>query len=116
MGVFVLILAGVVSAMGITSLVGGLAKTDEQAAGYSSIIAVLLGILGGTFFPLSQAPDLLAAVTRITPHYWLMRGFADLSGDGGVVDVVPSIVVLVAFGVVLGAVALWRARRMVLRP
>jgi ABC-2 type transport system permease protein len=116
LGVFVLILAGVISAMGITSLVGGLARTDEQAAGYSSIIAVLLGILGGTFFPLSQAPDLLAAVTRITPHYWLMRGFADLSGDGGVVDVVPSILMLVAFGAVLGAVALWRARRMVLRP
>jgi ABC-2 type transport system permease protein len=115
-GVFVLILAGVVSAMGITSLVGGLAKTDEQAAGYSSIIAVVLGILGGTFFPLSQAPALLATLTRLTPHYWLMRGFADLSGEGGVVDVVASIVALLLFGVVLGAVALWRARRMVLRP
>jgi ABC-2 type transport system permease protein len=115
LGVLVLILAGVVSAMGITSLVGGLAKTDEQAAGYSSIIAVVLGILGGTFFPLSQAPALLATLTRLTPHYWLMRGFADLSGEGGVVDVVPSIVALLLFGVALGAVALWRARRMVIR-
>jgi ABC-2 type transport system permease protein len=115
-GVFVLIVAGVVSAMGITSLVGGLAKTDEQAAGYSSIIAVVLGILGGTFFPLSQAPALLATLTRLTPHYWLMRGFADLSGEGGVIDVVASIVALLLFGVVLGVVALWRARRMVLRP
>jgi ABC-2 type transport system permease protein len=114
-GVFVLILAGVVSAMGITSLVGGLAKTDEQAAGYSSIIAVVLGILGGTFFPLSQAPPVIATISRMTPHYWLLRGFADLSGHGGIPDVVPSIVALLLFGVVLGVIALWRARRMVIR-
>jgi ABC-2 type transport system permease protein len=110
-----LIVAGVVSAMGLTSFVGGLAKTDEQAAGYSSIIAVVLGILGGTFFPLSQAPGLLANLTRATPHYWLMRGFGDLAGAGATFsDIVPSIVALLSFGAILGAIALWRARRLVL--
>jgi linearmycin/streptolysin S transport system permease protein len=108
-----LILAGVVSAMGLTSLVGGLAKTEEQAAGYSSIIAVVLGILGGTFFPLSQAPGLLTTLNRITPHYWLMRGFGDLAGAGDIGDIVPSIVALLLFGTILGVIALVRARRMV---
>lgn len=108
-----LILAGVVSAMGLTSLIGGFATTEEQAAGYSSIVAVVLGILGGTFFPLSQAPGLIATLNRITPHYWLMRGFGDLAGPGGIVDLVPSIVALLLFGAILGAVALWRARRLV---
>jgi linearmycin/streptolysin S transport system permease protein len=110
-----LVVAGVVSAMGLTGLVGSLAKTDAQAAGYSSIIAVVLGILGGTFFPLSQAPGLLATLTRVTPHYWLMRGFGDLAGAGATLgDIVPSIIALVGFGAVLGAIALWRARRLVL--
>jgi ABC-2 type transport system permease protein len=110
-----LVVAGVVSAMGLTGLVGSLAKTDAQAAGYSSIIAVVLGILGGTFFPLSQAPGLLANLTRATPHYWLMRGFGDLAGAGATFrDIVPSIVALLSFGAILGAIALWRARRLVL--
>jgi ABC-2 type transport system permease protein len=112
----VLILAGVVAAMGLTSLIGGFAQTDEQAAGYSSIVAVVLGILGGTFFPLSQAPGLLANLTLVTPHYWLMRGFGDLAPEGaGVADILPSILALVAFGSVLGVLALRRARWMVVR-
>lgn len=111
-----LILAGVVSAMGLTSLLGGLAQTDEQAAGYASIAAVVLGILGGTFFPLSQAPGLLANLTLLTPHYWLMRGFGDLAPQGAdVTDIGPSILALVGFGVVLGALALRRARWLVIR-
>jgi ABC-type Fe3+/spermidine/putrescine transport system ATPase subunit len=112
----VLILAGVVAAMGLTSLIGGFAQTDEQAAGYSSIVAVVLGILGGTFFPLSQAPGLLANLTLVTPHYWLMRGFGDLAPEGaGVADILPSILALLAFGCVLGVLALRRARWMVVR-
>jgi ABC-2 type transport system permease protein len=116
LAVAVLVLAGVLSAMGLTSLVGGFARTDEQAAGYSSIVAVVLGILGGTFFPLSQAPGLLANLTLVTPHYWLMRGFGDLAPEGaGITDIVPSILALVAFGAILGALALKRAQWMVAR-
>ena len=110
-----LVVGGVVSAMGLTSFVGGLARTVEQAAGYSSIVAVVLGILGGTFFPLSQAPGALAALTRVTPHYWLMRGFGDLAASGAIfADIVPSLIALITFGAVLGAIALWRSRSLVL--
>ena len=116
LGVGALIVAAVVSAMGLTSLVGGIAKTDEQAAGYSSIIAVTLGILGGTFFPISQGPGLLTKLSQLTPHYWLMRGFGDLSGGAvDVADVVLPVVALIAFGAVTGAIAMARARKLVLQ-
>jgi linearmycin/streptolysin S transport system permease protein len=113
-GVAVLILGAVVSAMGLTSLVAGMARTEEQANGYGSILAVTLGILGGTFFPLSQAPGFLTAVSRLTPHHWLMRGFADLGAGGGVGDVLVPVAALVAFGLVTGGLALARARRTVM--
>jgi ABC-2 type transport system permease protein len=115
-GVAVLILGAVVSAMGLTSLVAGMARTEEQANGYGSILAVTLGILGGTFFPLSQGPGFLTTVSQLTPHHWLMRGFADLGSGGGLGDVLVPMAALTAFGLVTGGIALLRARQTVMQP
>ena len=113
-GVVLLVAAGVFAAMGIQSVVTTLAKTDEQAAGYGSIVGVTLGLLGGTFFPLSQAPAWLQNVSYATPHSWLMRGFGELSGGVGTVgDVFPSLAALLAIGAVTGTLALVRSRRLV---
>lgn len=114
-GVALLILGAVISAMGLTSLLGSFAKTDEQAAGITSIVAVTLGMLGGTFFPISQGPAVINLLTRLTPHHWLMQGFGDLSGgSGGPSDVITPVAALIAFGLVTGAYALVRSRRMVM--
>jgi ABC-2 type transport system permease protein len=67
-GVFLLILAGIFAAIGIMGIVGAFAKTAEQAGLFSSIIAVVLGFLGGTFFPIGQAGGILAQLRFITPH------------------------------------------------
>ena len=113
-GVSLLVLAGVFAAMGIQSVVTTLAKTDEQAAGYGSVVGVTLGLLGGTFFPLSQAPSAIQGLSSFTPHSWLMRGFGELSGGAGTVgDILPAIGALLAMGAVTGAVALVRARSLV---
>jgi ABC-2 type transport system permease protein len=115
-GVALLILAAVVSAMGLTSLVAGLARTEEQANGYGSILAVTLGILGGTFFPLSQGPGFLVSLSRLTPHHWLMRGFSDLGSGGGPGDVLLPVAALIAFGLVTGGLAVLGTRRTVMVP
>jgi len=113
-GVALLVAAGVFAAMGIQSVVTTLAKTDEQAAGYGSVVGVTLGLLGGTFFPLSQAPPFLQNVSNATPHAWLMRGFGDLSGGvGTIADVLPSLGALIAIGAATGVIALMRSRSLV---
>jgi ABC-2 type transport system permease protein len=114
LGVAALVLTGVFAAMGLQSLVTTLAKNDEQAAGYGAVVGVTLGLLGGTFFPLSQAPGFVSGLSFLTPHAWLMRGFGELSGGvAGVADIVPSLLALLAFGCVTGAVALLRSRSLV---
>ena len=113
-GVAALIIAGVFAAMGLQSLVATLAKNNEQAAGYGAVVGVTLGLLGGTFFPLSQAPGFILRLSFLTPHAWLMRGFGELSGGvAGVADVVPSLLALLAMGGVTGAIALMRSRSLV---
>ena len=68
--------------------------------------------IGGVFIPLSQAPATLATLSQITPHSWFIRGINTLSGTSPQLgDIAPSVVVLVAMGLVTGAIGLGRARR-----
>jgi ABC-2 type transport system permease protein len=115
LGVGMLVVAGVLSAMGVMALVATLAKTSEQAGNWQSIIAVVLGLLGGVFFPISQAPGILSKLTFLTPQAWFMRGLGDLAGGGGPAEVVPSVLAMLVFAAVTGAIGALRMERMV-RP
>ena len=113
-GVVLLIVTGVFAAMGIQALVTTLAKTDEQATGYGSVVGVIFGLLGGTFFPIGQGPELLSRLSLITPHAWLMQGFGELSGGASrAAGVVSEALALTAIGAVAGGIALARSRTLV---
>lgn len=115
LGVAALVLVGVMAAMGMTALVATLARTPAQASSYASVMAVVMGLLGGTFFPVSQGPGVLVAVSFLTPHAWLMRGFQELASGGDLVGVLPAVGAVLAFAVVAGGLALSRAGRLVPR-
>jgi ABC-2 type transport system permease protein len=110
-GVGILIVTGVLAAMGIMALVATMAKTAEQAGNWQAIIAVVLGLLGGTFFAISQAPAFLAKLSLVTPQAWFLRGLGDLHGGSLSAVAVPALAML-AFAAVTGAVALLRIDRM----
>jgi len=115
LGVLILMVSAVLSALGIMALVAVVAKTPEQAANYQAIVAVALGMLGGTFFPLSQGPRFLAALSKLTPHAWFLEGLGDLSaGQDLSVVIVPSLAMLAFFVVTLAIASMWR--REVLAP
>jgi len=112
--VTIVVLGAVFAAMGLQSLVATLASTDEQAAGYGAVVGVTLGLLGGTFFPIAQAPGLMANLSLISPHRWILRALGELSGGAGTLgDVLPAVGALVLFGAITGAIALVRSRSMV---
>jgi ABC-2 type transport system permease protein len=114
LAVVALTVTSVFAAIGVTALVVTLARTDEQAEGYGSLVVFTLA-LGGNFVYLAQLPDLLQRLSLLTPNGWALRGFVDLVADGGGVSTVAGpIAVTAAFGLATGAVALFRARRMVL--
>ncbi len=109
-GVAILVLAGVVSAVGIMAVIATLARTAEQANVWQSITAVVLGMLGGSFFPIAQGQSWFAKLSLITPHQWFLRALGDLAGGGGPVDVLPAAGFMCLFGAVGFAVAGWRMR------
>jgi ABC-2 type transport system permease protein len=112
LGVGLLVLAGVLSAIGVMALVATLAKTAEQAGNWQSIIAVVLGMLGGVFFPISQAPGVLPMLSLLTPQAWFMRGLSDLAGGGEWAVVLPAAAAMCVFAAVTGAIAMVRLDRM----
>jgi len=115
LGVVLVIAAGTVAAMGLVLLVATLAKTTEQAGGYSALIAVVLGLLGGTFFPVALGGSVISIVSRITPHRWLIEAFTRLSAGDGLTAVLPAIAAVLGFGLVTGAIGWARAERAVVR-
>lgn len=108
-----LIVGAAIAATGIATLVVGFARTEEQAGGGVAIVALSMAVLGGSFFPLSQAPEGLASLSFLTPHAWFLRGIDDLAAGGGILTVAGSIGVLIAVGAVSGGIGLARARRVV---
>jgi ABC-2 type transport system permease protein len=113
-GVAALVVAGVIAAMGITAAITTLARTEEQAGGWNAIVAVTLGILGGSFFDLSQAPEILSRLSFITPHAWFLRGLDQLAAPSATLsDLALPLAALLAIGVITGAIGLFRARDIV---
>lgn len=115
LGVALLIVAGVLAATGITSVVASLAKTPEQAGSWQAVVAVTLGLLGGSFFPIQQAGAALATLSLVTPHAWFLRGLGSLAGGGSAADVLSCVAGLLMIAVVTGAVA-WRRIARVVAP
>jgi ABC-2 type transport system permease protein len=114
LGVALLVLGGVLAAVGVTAMVATLASTPAQAGAYVSIVAVVGGLLGGTFFPISQA-GWLGTLRFLSPQGWLMEGFQELSAGGSLADIAPPLAGVLAIAVATGAVAWVQAKRMVAR-
>jgi ABC-2 type transport system permease protein len=105
LGVALLVVTGVLAATAIMGLVAANATSADGAANLGAIIAVILGMLGGTFFPIGQGNDFLARLSRLTPHYWFMRGLSDISGGADWTAALPAAGALLLFSVVFGSVA-----------
>lgn len=110
LGVALLVLAAVISALGIMALISGLARTSEQAVSIGGIVGIVLGFLGGTFFDVSQAGGLISQLRFVSPHGWFMQGLADLSAGDLSVVVVPVLAML-GFGLVTGTIGISRLNR-----
>lgn len=109
LGVAVLILIGVLAAVAIQGVVAAFARNAEQAGNIQGIVAVVLGMLGGSFFPVTSG--FLEKLSLATPHAWILRGLTDLSAGDQLSAVVPSLLALTAITLVAGTIATFGMQR-----
>jgi ABC-2 type transport system permease protein len=115
LGVALLIVSGVIAATAVSMLVATFARTPEQAGPWLSMVAVVLGMLGGTFFPVAQAGGLLEQVSLATPHAWFLRGLENLSGGSGPGEALVPALAILAFAFAVGSAAWLRRGRLLTR-
>jgi ABC-2 type transport system permease protein len=111
LGVALLVVTGVLAATAIMGVIAATATSADGAANLGAIIAVILGMLGGTFFPIGQGNEFLGRLSSLTPHYWFMRGLADVSGGAEWTAALPAVAALLLFSLVFGSVAWVLLRR-----
>jgi ABC-2 type transport system permease protein len=110
-GVALLIVALVVAAVGLMGLVGSFARTAEQAGNAQSIVAIVLGMTGGVFFPIPSESILLRIASMASPHAWFLRGLGDATAAGEWTAAVPAAAAIATFGVAAAIPAAWLMRR-----
>ncbi len=115
LGVAILIAVCVLAATALMALVATLAHTPDQAQSWQSMVALVLGMLGGAFFPVAQAGGILATLSLATPQAWFLRGIENLTGGAGPSAVLGPTLAILAFAVLTGTLAFMRVGRLVAR-
>jgi len=100
-GYLLLSLALILAIVGSASFIYGAAGRQQRGAVIASIVYLLLAFAGGSFIQIDAMPGIIRLVAPISPFYWGTEGYRSLlEGGAGLADILPSIVVLAAMGVV----------------
>ncbi|MCA1783723.1 MAG: ABC transporter permease [Intrasporangiaceae bacterium] len=102
--VAVLVVSVVLAATSVMFLVVRVARTAEQAGVAASIVALVLGIAGGAFMPIS-ASGAAAVLLDLNPVAAFLRGLGITAGGGGVTDLGVPVAIMLGFAVAMVAVS-----------
>ncbi|WP_222870130.1 ABC transporter permease [Actinomadura decatromicini] len=96
-----MVLSGVLAFLAIGMLIGAWAKTQETAQAVTQLVVLPMAFLGGSFFPLDDAPTWLKGLSYIFPLRYLNEGMLNVMGRGlGPMSALPQIGVLLGVAVV----------------
>lgn len=90
----------------------GFATSEKQLGGIGSVVLLIMGLVGGCMYPRLLMPPAMRSLGYAVPHSWALDGYYDILVRQGttLVDVVPSIAVLLGFAAVFAGLGLGRFR------
>jgi ABC-2 type transport system permease protein len=102
--VAVLVVVAVAAATSLMFIIVRLARTSEQANILQSILALLLGIAGGAFFPIAVSGS-AGQLLDLNPIAAFIRGLGITSGGGGLADIGVPVAIMVGFALACLAIS-----------
>ena len=66
------------SAVGLSMLVAGTARTETQVAVYGTLLVLVLAGISGSMMPRDLMPDQMRKVSLLTPHAWALDAYSQL--------------------------------------
>ena len=100
----VIVVSVVLAATSVMFLVVRVARTAEQANVAASIVALVLGIGGGAFTPIS-ASGALGTLLDLNPIAAFMRGLGITAGGGGLPDITVPVAIMLGFAAVMAVLS-----------
>jgi ABC-2 type transport system permease protein len=89
-------------------------RTPAQSDATMGIVAFVLALLGGNFFPPGSLPPALERLSLATPNGWALQGYGNMALDRqGFAGIHQALIVLLVIAVVIGVAALTRLRTLV---
>ncbi len=95
---FIMAIFSGLAAIGLGIFLGVISKTPEQSAPFGATSVVLLAAIGGIWIPVFIMPEILQALSNISPMNWALNGFYDvIIRSGSFLDILPEILSLMLF-------------------
>jgi len=108
----VICLAAATACTAFGMLLAAVTRTPAAAQGLATLLILTMSAVGGAWFPTSFMPELIQQVSKLTVVYWSMEGFAQvLWNDCTLLELLPTVGVLLAMAATLIGVSLWRFQR-----
>jgi ABC-type multidrug transport system permease subunit len=100
-----IILAWAAGALGV--FVGSLAAAEDRVVPICVLASILMGALGGCWWPLEAAPPVFKTIALCLPTGWALAGLNQLISFGsGIEAALWPMAALLVFGVVTNALAM----------
>ncbi|HUR58449.1 MAG TPA: ABC transporter permease [Opitutaceae bacterium] len=93
-------------------LIAAITPSAAAASGLATFLIMVMSACGGAWFPISLMPPFMQQVGKFTLVYWAMEGFSQVLWAGNtLLQILPTVGVLLGIAAGVMALALWRFNR-----
>lgn len=111
LALIIMMVASALAAAALGTMLGTFVKTEGQASGLSTMLGMVMALLGGCWYPLELFPQAVQTAVKMLPTTWAMKGLLEIVlRGGGVTAILPEAGVLLGFAVVFFTIGVLRFR------
>ena len=91
-------------------VIAAFSKNDKMVNAVSPLILTPSCMLAGCFWDISFMPDFLKKLALLMPQRWVMEAIEKMQGNSELVQIIPELVIILAFAVTIFLIAAYRIK------